>query len=152
MERGTETVDRTGLEVLTMPECMRLVGTVPVGRMAMIDRGEIVVFPVNHVIDQHVVAFRTAYGAKMEAALMRHVVSFEADAYDAEAHTGWSVVIKGRADLVTDDEDLARLEASGLRPWSNPVARDTWVVIRATEVSGRRILPSDADQAQALTS
>ncbi len=140
MDDMTKMMDRTGMEVLDMAECLRLVDSVPVGRLAMIDRGEIVVFPVNHVVDGTMVCFRSAYGSKMDAALMRHVVSFEADSYDAETHDGWSVMLKGRADLVTDPDQLARLRASGVRPWSNALARDTWIAVQPTEISGRRIV------------
>lgn len=141
MTDTAKTMDRTGMEVLPMDECMRLAKSVPVGRLAMIDRGEIVVFPVNHVVDGSTVCFRSAYGSKMDAALMRHVVSFEADSYNADDHTGWSVVLKGRADLVTDEDQLARLRVSGVRPWSNALARDTWIAVQATGISGRRIVP-----------
>ena len=87
--------------------------------------------------------FRTAPGAKLDAGIMQHVVTFEADDYDAVTGTGWSVLVKGRADLVTDDEDLARLRASGVRPWSNPTYRMHWMTLHATSVTGRRIALDD---------
>lgn len=133
--------DRSGLEVLSTDECLRLLQSVPIGRIAMIDRGEISILPVNHVVDGGHVCFRTAPGAKLDAAVMQHVVTFEADDYDVEASTGWSVLIKGRADLVTDPDDLERLRESGIRPWSNPAFRPHWVVLRASSISGRRIHP-----------
>jgi len=69
-------------------------------------------------------------------------VTFEVDQYDEKTRTGWSVIIKGRADLVTDDDDLAALNASGVRPWSSPTQRNVWVRLDANHVSGRRITPA----------
>lgn len=139
---ATHTTDRSGLEILDHDECMELLASVPIGRVAMIDSGEIAVLPVNHVVDGGRVCFRSAPGAKLDAGIMQHVVTFEADGYDPEARTGWSVVVKGRADLVTDPDDLERLRNSGVRPWSNPTFRTNWVTLHATSITGRRI-PSD---------
>ena len=75
----------------------------------------------------------------MEAAADAAVVAFEVDSYTASRREGWSVVIKGRAELVTDDATLARLWASGLQPWAAATARPDWIVIRADEISGRRL-------------
>ena len=139
----TTTTDRSGLEVLDLTTCLELLGSVPLGRVAVVDAGEIAVLPVNHVVLDGRVHFRTAPGAKLDAAIMQHVVTFEADDYDVATHTGWSVVVKGRADLVTDDEQLARLRATGVRPWSNPTRRVDWVTLHASAVTGRRILVED---------
>lgn len=137
--------DRSGLEVLDMEECLELLASVPIGRVAMIDGGEITVLPVNHVIDDEGrVCFRTAPGAKLDAGIMQHVVTFEADDFDEEDHTGWSVVVKGRADLVTDPDELERLRESGIRPWSNPSFRTNWVTLHPSSVTGRRIIVGDA--------
>lgn len=133
------TTDRSGLEVLDVEECMELLASVPIGRVAMIDGGEIAVLPVNHVVCDDRVCFRSAPGAKLDAGIMQHVVTFEADDYDEATETGWSVVVKGRADLVTDDDELERLRDSGIRPWSNPTFRTNWVTLHANDITGRRI-------------
>lgn len=135
------TTDRSGLEVLDHTTCLDLLASVPIGRIAVIDGGEIAVLPVNHVVLDGRVCFRTAPGAKLDAAVMQHVVTFEADDHDPETHTGWSVVVKGRADLVTDDDQLQRLRDAGIRPWSSPTYRTNWVTLHANSVSGRRIVP-----------
>lgn len=135
--------DRSGLEVLSVEECMELLTTVPLGRVAMIDGGEIAVLPVNHVVVDGRVCFRTASGAKLDAGIMQHVATFEADDYDEEAETGWSVVVKGRVDLVTDPDELERLHDSGVRPWTNPGFRTNWVTLHATDVTGRRLTGGD---------
>ena len=138
---AAQTTDRSGLEVLDHDECMELLASVPIGRVAMIDSGEIAVLPVNHVVDGGRVCFRSAPGAKLDAGIMQHGATFEADDYDSGTGTGWSVLVKGRADLVTDPDELERLRASGVRPWSNPTFRMNWVTLQATSITGRRIIP-----------
>lgn len=135
--------DRSGMEILDHEECMELLGTVPIGRVAMIDAGEIAVLPVNHVVREGQVYFRSAPGAKLDAGIMQHVATFQADHYDVRNGTGWSVLIKGRADLVTDADELEELRESGVRPWSNPTFRTNWVTMQASSVTGRRIRPED---------
>ena len=136
---SAEPTDHAGLSVLSLAECLELAASQPVGRVAFVRDGEIEVLPVNHCIVDHAVAFRSTGGSKLTAAYYGSVVTFEVDAYDGRRHRGWSVLIKGRADLVTDEPTLARLQASGLKSWSPAVARSNWVIIRPNEVSGRRL-------------
>ena len=131
--------DHAGLEVLGYEECLRLAGSQPVGRIAFADGGDIHIFPVNHRVLDGLVAFRTADGTKLGSAAEGSVVAFEVDRYDADTQTGWSVLIKGRAELLDDGTLQIRLRASGLRPWRNRVPRPEWVVIRPDTVTGRRL-------------
>ena len=125
--------------MLGYDECLRLAGSEPVGRIAFAQGGDIHVFPVNHCVLDGLVAFRTADGAKLGAAMEEAVVAFEADHYDADRQTGWSVLVKGRAELVTDNTLLDRLRGTGLRPWRGRMERPEWVVIRPDTVTGRRL-------------
>jgi len=131
--------DHAGLEVLGYDECLRLAGSEPVGRIAFAQSGDIHVFPINHCVLDGLVAFRTADGAKLGAAMEGSVVAFEADHYDADRQAGWSVLVTGRAELVTDSTLRARLRATGLRPWLSRVERPDWVIIRPDTVTGRRL-------------
>ena len=136
---GAGPTDHAGLAVLSLAECLELAASQPVGRVAFARDGDIDVLPVNHCVVDRAVAFRTAGGAKFTAAFWGSVVAFEVDSYDARRRTGWSVLVKGRAERVTDDALIARLEATGLRTWSPSAPRADWVVVRADEVSGRRL-------------
>jgi uncharacterized protein len=138
-DRANPPLDHAGLTVLSLEECLRLVKSQPVGRIAFAQAGDIEIFPVNHCVVDDTIAFRTAAGSKLEAALAAAVVAFEVDSYTASRREGWSVVVKGRAEFVTDDATLARLWASGLQPWAAATARPDWIVIRADEISGRRL-------------
>ena len=109
--------DHAGLEVLPYDECLRLLATVPVGRVSFFADGEIVVLPVNHVMDGHDPVFRTARGSKLSAARGQDVVAFEADAYDERTRSGWSVLVNGRAHAIYEGPEIQRLSRLGLHPW-----------------------------------
>lgn len=130
-------VDHQGLEVIGIDECWQLVAGTPVGRVAFVDGGEPMVLPVNHAVVGHRVVFRTFRGSLLHEALMSEPVAFQVDDFDPEERTGWSVVVRGIAEVADDTDEL---DALGLEPWADSVARDDWVQIRAEEVTGRRIL------------
>lgn len=129
-------LDHQGLEVLDSATCWELVAGTPVGRVAFVDRGEPMILPVNHAVVGHRVVFRTFPGSLLHEALMREPVAFQVDGFDTGERTGWSVVVRGVADLAERD-GLRELD---LRPWADTVDRDDWVEIRAEEVTGRRIV------------
>ena len=137
-------IDHAGLETLSLAECLRLLARVPVGRVGFDVDGEIVIVPVNHVLDRNSnVVFRTAAGSKLTAAAGQGRAVFEADDYDALSHTGWSVLVSGRAEAVYDDADIQSLEGLGLEPWPDEVDRQYWIRIRPISVTGRRIAPRE---------
>jgi nitroimidazol reductase NimA-like FMN-containing flavoprotein (pyridoxamine 5'-phosphate oxidase superfamily) len=134
-----QSVDHAGLETLAFEDCLRLMASVPVGRVGFYSDGEVVVLPVNHAIDGQDVVFRTAAGSKLTAAEEQELVAFEADDYDAPTRSGWSVLVTGRATVVYDEAEVARLSQLNLHPWATRVERPFWVRIHPTSVSGRRI-------------
>lgn len=132
------TLDHAGLETLTFDTCLRLLASVPVGRVGFVADGEVQILPVNHLVDGQDVVFRTAHGAKLSVAEGCGPITFEADAYDERAHSGWSVVVTGRAEQVDSDAEIERLRGRGLRPWVTTVERPYWIRIRPSGVTGRR--------------
>lgn len=132
-------LDHAGLEALSLADCLRLLASVPVGRVSFFADGELVVLPVNHAIVDQDVLFRTARGSKLSAAEGQNLVAFEADDYDPRTRGGWSVVISGRAEVVYDDAEIRALATLGLAPWADAVERSAWIRIRAASISGRRI-------------
>ncbi len=123
---------------LSKSECFELLAREHLGRVAAVDDRGPVVFPVNFVLDRHMVVFRTDAGTKLDAACRGSRVAFEVDGTDAAAHTGWSVVIRGEAVEVTDPAELARLRKLPLDPWA-PGAKAHYVRILPAVLTGRRI-------------
>jgi len=132
--------DRHGLEVIALEECLTLLASRPYGRIAYLDAGSPSIVPVNHLVDGPSVVLRSLDGGKLAAAIFERPVAFELDDLDFTTRSGWSVVVRGRAEIV-EDEDAARYQA-WLDSWAvKDGARTTWVRIVADEVSGRRLGP-----------
>jgi nitroimidazol reductase NimA-like FMN-containing flavoprotein (pyridoxamine 5'-phosphate oxidase superfamily) len=123
---------------LTRSECFDLLAGQCVGRIAVADGYGPVVFPVNYVVDRHMVVFRTGEGAKLASAGAQSRAAFEIDGTDARTRTGWSVLVRGEAVEVTDPAELARLRGLPLRPWE-PGAKSHYVRLLPALVTGRRI-------------
>jgi uncharacterized protein len=138
--------DRAGLEILHLGDCFLLLGSVPLGRLGFVAGGEVVILPVNFVVDGQDVVFRTAAGSKLSAVEVGHYVGFEADSYDETTGTGWSVVVNGLAEIVESEDEAARLDTLGLSSWGGAATGRVWVRIRPTSITGRRIPVGEATE------
>jgi hypothetical protein len=123
-------------------ECLRLLASHSFGRLA-VNGGTgqpPVIRPVNYAFDERTrsVVFRTAAGSKFYALLKAAHAAFEVDETDEASRTGWSVIMHGVTDELTNPADVRRLEGLGLEPWA-PGPKVHWMHIRAWTVSGRRI-------------
>lgn len=128
-----------GLVELTDHECYVHLAAAHLGRVAMLIDGRPVIFPVHFVLLDRDPIFRTEAGAKLTAAAGGAPMCLEVDESDPEDHTGWSVVVSGPADVLSDPGDLRAAEALPLRPW---VGRgDEFVRVKSSTVTGRRIEP-----------
>jgi nitroimidazol reductase NimA-like FMN-containing flavoprotein (pyridoxamine 5'-phosphate oxidase superfamily) len=124
--------------VLPRDECLfRLRGS-RVGRVAFISQGDPVILPVNHGMDGESVIFRTATGTKLLAADSEQRVAFEVDGFDPDRRAGWSVMVRGVATSVEDQEEVKRLNLLGVWPWADLVERTHWVRIRTYSMTGRQ--------------
>ena len=132
---------RSTLLELPRAECLNLVRRTHFGRLA-VSRGEgaPIIRPLNYVFDprSQSVVFRTAEGSKLHSLLRAKEAAFEIDGIDDGGRTGWSVVVIGVAEEVTNPSEIRRLDQLGLEVWA-PGPRNHWVRIRARTLSGRRI-------------
>lgn len=97
------------VEALELEECWRLLATTRFGRLAVSDEQGADIFPINHLVKDHLVYFRSAPGTKIVSLTERPGVAFETD--DTESRQRWSVVIRGTARRLDVDADI---EASGV--------------------------------------
>lgn len=137
---------RTASEMreLERDECLRLLAASNFGRLAVsMGEGAPVIRPVNYVFDDRAqsVVFRTARGSKFHALVHSARAAFEIDGTDSAARAGWSVIIVGVTEEITNPSEIRRLEGLGLEPWA-PGAKPHWIHIRAWTVSGRQIVPA----------
>lgn len=134
--------DHSGLRVMGTAECLERIASTPIGRVAFVRDGEIVLLPVRHVVRGLDVYFQTSGGSKIEVAADHDPMGFEVDSYDASAATGWSVAVSGIASVVDDEQVTAELVALSGDPWPIvDVAAAVWIVIRPDQISGREVLP-----------
>lgn len=120
-------------------ECRELLGTHGVGRVAVsADGGAPAVFPVNYTVAEDTIAFRTASDGSLDRAAGGEV-AFQADHVDEALSQGWSVLVTGPLNRVTDPAAARRLsDRAHTTPWAGG-GRDQWMGVEARRVTGRRI-------------
>jgi len=139
--------DGPALEHLSRDECMRLIGSVPVGRIVYTRQALPAVELVNFILDDGDIVIRTDAGGKLAAATRGAVVAFEADSVDTIRHAGWSVTVVGQSRAVTDGAEVRYLEHSGLMPWA-PGKHDHFIRISPAIINGRRVRAGQARRNQ----
>lgn len=129
---------RPQLEEMPLDECRDRLSTHGVGRVGMTTAAGPVVVPVNYSVVDGAVVYRTAPGT-LTAAPDGTEVAFEVDHIDEAQSEGWSVLVMGRAQQITDPREAHRLaERAYSRPWAGG-DRGLWVRIEPVQVTGRRI-------------
>ena len=122
---------------LTDHECRDRLTLTPFGRIALSSHALPVIFPIHFAMLGDDPVFRTDPGTKLMAASDGQVLCLEIDDLDVDRHEGWSVLVTGRADVLTEPEDLAAATALPLRPWTG--GGSAYVRIGAAMLSGREI-------------
>lgn len=129
--------DSDHTEILSDDECWRLLESTSVGRLAVDVAGRPDIYPINFVVDDGALVFRTGAGTKLASAVLMHHVALEIDGYLPRERTAWSVVVKGWADQVERMQDVFDAEDLPLFPWAaHP--KPNFVQITPHEVTGRR--------------
>jgi nitroimidazol reductase NimA-like FMN-containing flavoprotein (pyridoxamine 5'-phosphate oxidase superfamily)/nucleotide-binding universal stress UspA family protein len=124
------------VEELTAAACWELLSASRVGRLAICTGGSARIFPINFVVDEHTIVFRTAPGTKL-AGISESDVAFEVDDYDEATGQAVSVIIEGRASEITEADEWDRALELPLFPW-HVAPKGHFVRIAPDTVSGRR--------------
>lgn len=126
------------LEVMAYAECLRLLSGMQVGRAVFTVAALPAVLPITFAVDVDAIVMCTGADTRLAAAADGGVLAFEVDEVDPASRTGWSVVVTGVAELVSDA--LARSRLHGVvTPWA-PGPHDVFIRLPLTVVSGRRIV------------
>jgi len=80
--------DSVGSEALDRGECLRLLGSVSIGRIIFTEHALPAAEPVNFALLGDAVVFRTAAGSRLAAAARNAVVAFEADEFHPATRAG----------------------------------------------------------------
>ncbi|MFB7666658.1 pyridoxamine 5'-phosphate oxidase family protein [Kitasatospora sp. NPDC056138] len=130
------------VETLSEAECLRLLGTVPIGRVVYTEQALPAVLPVAFEVGSDgrlVLALRA--GTTVTRALDGTVAAFQADQLDPVNRSGWSVLVHGHAEPVRDPGLHEHLLRTGPRPWVSG-QEQLFVLITPELVSGRLLLPA----------
>jgi hypothetical protein len=129
------------VDPLPEAECRRLLGTHTIGRVGITSGGLPLILPVRYIYDDGMIVFRTGAGTKLRAAANGDVLAFEVDAYDTALGRGWSVMVLGRASVITTEH-----EHDGLPSLDGPSAsgeRNHYIRLFCELVTGRVIESSE---------
>jgi nitroimidazol reductase NimA-like FMN-containing flavoprotein (pyridoxamine 5'-phosphate oxidase superfamily) len=132
MSHGARIVD------LDRAESLRLLAAKKIGRLAFVNEGRPMIMPMNFTLRDERVIFRTlAHG--LGARAVDNPVAFEVDDIDDFLEAGWSVVVGGTAELLSEEE-LARLRGDAPEPWAEG-PRTLFVAVPIQQISGRQLIP-----------
>ena len=131
-------------EHLDETECLRLISPGGVGRLAYFGRYGPTVLPVNYVVHEGTIVFRTAHDSPTDEDLRTGIadaeykVAFEIDELNPAAREGWSVLVQGSVHHVDTEAERASVLKAGVEPWAGG-ARELFLRIRPTRITGRRL-------------
>jgi hypothetical protein len=141
----SELLDSELIDSLTEAECRHLLRSRTFGRVGVTSGGLPVILPVRYYYEGDAITFRTGEGTKLRAARSGDVLAFQVDAFDTETCEGWSVLVLGRASVLTtehEDAGLPTLDAASGEPmldhpaFDHP-ARNHYVRLGCELVTGR---------------
>ena len=124
-------------EILDETTCRTLLATQAVGRIAYVWNGDPHIVPVNFVVTDDRIVFRSDPGDKVEH-LPLHRVCFEAD--EVGPTVAWSVVVHGVARDVTTalNEEYERMRHQKVATFA-VLADPHWIAIDIETIEGRRL-------------
>ena len=126
----------TDLKVLDRRRCLELLATHHVGRLGVVEGRRPVVLPVNFVLDGDAPIMMSADGVKSRSA-DGSPACLEIDAIDVDRQTGWSVLVSGRLEDVTDDPTVSHRVTPPV-PWA-PGPRRHILRLAPESITGRAI-------------
>ena len=118
-------------------DCWKLLESNEFGRLALSVDNQPEIFPINYVVQDGTLLFRTAPGTKLAALTVNESVAVEIDGHDASL--GWSVVVKGHAHAAEWGVDFEAAQVAGLQPWV-ATHKPVFVRVQPLSVTGRRFV------------
>jgi uncharacterized protein len=143
------------LRELSYAECRALLVRQRAGRVAVATPDGPHIIPLNYSVVGESIVFRTAPFSVLATYGRNANLAFEVDRFHDEQELGWSVVARGRADVVTDPDELSRIRrVCAPQPWAAG-SRNLYFRLGWKELSGRALgnepLPEVGDRFQKPT-
>ena len=129
--------EQRSLESMSHPEAIELLAAASVGRVVFTVAALPAIMPVTFAVHGDSIVMRTSAGTRLAVAADHGVLTFEVDNVDPVARLGWSVVVTGIAEIVTDPVQRAAIH--GLVEPFAPGHNDVCVRLPLAVVTGRRV-------------
>lgn len=134
-----DSLPKGSISELSEDECLALLETTTVGRVAFVNAEGQQLAPVNFALIDGAIYFRTLPDGFLSVLARGHPdVAFGVDHYDVFRH-GWNVTVRGAARGVEDRATINKvLSHHRLQPWAGGV-RPLVIEISPGTVAGRRV-------------
>ena len=124
---------------LSYSECEAFLRAGITGRVAMSTPGGPQIVPVNYSVVDNAIIVRTSPYSLLGTYGRDTTLAFEIDHVDHPNQRGWSVVARGRAEVVHEQAELDHIRRVWEpRPWASGV-RTLFIRLRWSELSGRQL-------------
>ena len=135
------------MDELTEQQCVELLQRSAVGHLAVLDDDMPYVTPVSYVMVNGHLGMRVGPGRRVDAIRKHDLVCFETSTYDEQTGDWQSVVVEGRATLITGGRRAEDVIAGLLGKYRNVVSalqgtpaalgREMILILEPTRITGR---------------
>ena len=124
---------------LSRADCLDLLASGTVARVAVTTPDGPHIIPVNYCLFDDTVVVRTSSYSLLGTYARDAVVALEIDGFDPATHSGWSVVLRGRAAVESDPRTIRAIRsATSAAPWAGGT-RNLYLRLRTDRLSGRAV-------------
>lgn len=124
---------------LSWSECEALLRSGAAGRVAFATVNGPQIVPVNYSVVDSAVVLKTSPYSMLATYGRDTTVAFEVDHFDYHYRRGWSVVARGRVEVVGDPEEVRHIRSVWEpTPWASGV-RSLYLRLPWDELSGRQL-------------
>lgn len=127
----------TSREVVSLStgQCWEFLKRAELGRLAVSAAGSIDILPINFVVHNEKIYFRTAPGTKLASLTVNRQVAFETD--EVRHGMARSVVVHGEARELSLSAEKDEIDSLPLTSWI-PTVKYSFVEITPAEITGRQ--------------
>ena len=128
-------------ESIAMPqeECEALLRLGVFGRVGVSTSAGPHIIPINYAVVNDAIIMRTTPYSVLGTHGRGRMLAFEVDELNREYQRGWSVLARGRAEVVNDQAELLHIrQVWDPRPWASG-NRELYLRLPWTELTGRKL-------------